>query len=232
MNLDPLEGEVSLAMLALDVASLSDPATASSRVTDLAAKLIPCLAADIVRISDIGELRISASSDPGMSALTETVWNYWPHLLVSPAIEEEYRNRYHGGGYRTQLHAECGIGGELIFPLRVGSNDHGHLRFLFSDGQSRTKNIRLAGAYATHAALALDRAALLIETANLRAALHSSREIGAAIGILMERNALSYDDAFVLLRSASQDLNRKLRDVAMMVIATGKVPLRKQANKC
>jgi AmiR/NasT family two-component response regulator len=59
--------------------------------------------------------------------------------------------------------------------------------------------------------------------AHLEAALVSSRRIGAAIGILMARRHVTYDQAFELLRVASQQGNRKLRDVAEDVIFTGDV---------
>ena len=60
--------------------------------------------------------------------------------------------------------------------------------------------------------------------AHLEAALVSSRRIGAAIGILMAGRRVTYDQAFELLRVASQHGHRKLRDVAEDVIFTGDVP--------
>lgn len=60
--------------------------------------------------------------------------------------------------------------------------------------------------------------------AHLEAALISSRRIGAAIGILMARRQATYDQAFELLRVASQHGHRKLRDVAEDVIFTGDMP--------
>ena len=59
---------------------------------------------------------------------------------------------------------------------------------------------------------------------NLQAALESSREIGAAIGVLMSYHRVTREVAFELLRSASQRLNRKLRDVAGEVVQTGTLP--------
>lgn len=44
--------------------------------------------------------------------------------------------------------------------------------------------------------------------------LRSSRVIGAAVGILMESRNLDEDEAFAVLAKASQDSNRKLRDIA------------------
>ena len=56
---------------------------------------------------------------------------------------------------------------------------------------------------------------------NLQIALQSSRHIGSAIGILMCLHKITQDEAFELLRLASQRRNRKLRDLALDVIDAG-----------
>jgi hypothetical protein len=61
-------------------------------------------------------------------------------------------------------------------------------------------------------------------SANLETALQSSREIGMALGILMAHRKITHEHAFDLLRSASQNLHRKLRDVAAEVMETGTLP--------
>ncbi len=53
----------------------------------------------------------------------------------------------------------------------------------------------------------------------LRTALESRDVIGQAKGILMARQGISADEAFDLLRRASQRSNVKLRDVAAQVVA-------------
>lgn len=60
--------------------------------------------------------------------------------------------------------------------------------------------------------------------ANLQAAMESHRLIGQAIGILVERHRLVPGQAFDRLRSASQNRNLKLREVARRVIETGLEP--------
>jgi hypothetical protein len=59
---------------------------------------------------------------------------------------------------------------------------------------------------------------------NLERALESNREIGVAIGILMARKNVQEDQAFVLLRQASQQRNRKVRELAADVVQTGELP--------
>jgi GAF domain-containing protein len=59
---------------------------------------------------------------------------------------------------------------------------------------------------------------------NLNTALATRELIGQAQGILMERERISSDQAFDVLRRASQHLNRKLRDVAQDLVDTGARP--------
>jgi GAF domain-containing protein len=60
--------------------------------------------------------------------------------------------------------------------------------------------------------------------ANLHDALASREVIGQAQGILMERERITADEAFGILRRASQHLNIKLRSVAQTLVETGERP--------
>jgi AmiR/NasT family two-component response regulator len=51
--------------------------------------------------------------------------------------------------------------------------------------------------------------------------LKSSRRIGMAMGILMAQFRIRQEEAFDMLRDASQTQNRKLRDLAEDVILIG-----------
>jgi hypothetical protein len=62
------------------------------------------------------------------------------------------------------------------------------------------------------------------QSANLEIALGSSRDIGTAIGILMNAHLVTQEQAFGMLRTASQHGHRKLREVANEVIFTGSIP--------
>jgi DNA-binding response OmpR family regulator/anti-sigma regulatory factor (Ser/Thr protein kinase) len=63
-------------------------------------------------------------------------------------------------------------------------------------------------------------------TRQVRDGLASNRTIGTAVGVLMATYRLTAQQGFQLLVKASQDHNRKLRDVAADVAATGKLPFR------
>ena len=56
---------------------------------------------------------------------------------------------------------------------------------------------------------------------NLSQALQSNREIGVAMGILMNQHRFTRQEAFDVLRVASQNSNRKLADIAVEVADTG-----------
>jgi GAF domain-containing protein len=58
---------------------------------------------------------------------------------------------------------------------------------------------------------------------NLQAALEARAVIDQAKGILMERHKLTPDQAFQLLAKASMATNRKLRDLADTLVATGEL---------
>jgi GAF domain-containing protein len=61
---------------------------------------------------------------------------------------------------------------------------------------------------------------------NLQTALKSRAVIDQAKGILMERHKLTADQAFQALTQVSMHTNRKVRDVADHLVATGEFPLR------
>jgi AmiR/NasT family two-component response regulator len=58
---------------------------------------------------------------------------------------------------------------------------------------------------------------------NLQAAMETRAVIDQAKGILMERHKLTADQAFQLLAKASMATNRKLRDLAETLVATGEL---------
>jgi len=82
--------------------------------------------------------------------------------------------------------------------------------------------------FATLAGIALDTAERRADEEerfdNLHHALRTRELIGQAQGILMERERITGDQAFDVLRRASQHLNIKIRDVAHTLVETGETP--------
>ena len=88
----------------------------------------------------------------------------------------------------------------------------------------RAKGTILAALAGAAIASTARRADLQSQNVNLQAALVSRELIGQAQGILMERERVSAEQAFDILRRASQHLNEKLRDVAQNLVDTGESP--------
>ncbi|MEA3183573.1 MAG: hypothetical protein QOJ74_50 [Ilumatobacteraceae bacterium] len=82
--------------------------------------------------------------------------------------------------------------------------------------------------FATLARLAIDsaeeRASDKSKAWNMTEALRTRELIGQAQGILMERERITADQAFDVLRRASQHMNVKLREVAETLVETGESP--------
>jgi len=74
---------------------------------------------------------------------------------------------------------------------------------------------------ATHGALVFSEMLATNRAINLERALQSNRDIGVAMGILMQQHRFSRQQAFDVLRVASQNSNRKLAQVASQVADTG-----------
>ncbi len=78
---------------------------------------------------------------------------------------------------------------------------------------------------ATHGALAVAAGTARDQATQLQSALVNSREIGMAMGVLMATHKFTREQAFDLLRIASQKTNRKLAEVATDVVDTGVLDL-------
>jgi hypothetical protein len=103
---------------------------------------------------------------------------------------------------------------------RAAMNFYSHRPYAFDD-----TDFAIAAIFAPFAAMALQSALREKQAAQLHIALNSSRQIGTAIGILMARELITSEQAFSQLSRASQELNRKLRDIAAEVAETGALPV-------
>jgi AmiR/NasT family two-component response regulator len=111
--------------------------------------------------------------------------------------------------------AETQVRGAMSIRVPVDRAKIGALN-LFSDSANAfdTKSIERAMVLAAFATLATNAAAYGEEVAGLRQGLTQNREIGKAVGMLMVLNDVSDDEAFDILRRASQDTNVKVADIA------------------
>ena len=117
---------------------------------------------------------------------------------------------------------ELGVGSMLAVQLFVEEDGLGALNFhstepcAFDDSSEH-----VALMFAAHAAVAMSNEQ---HQQDLRIAVSTREIIGQAQGILMERFKITADLAFRLLVRASQDTNRKLRDIAQELTTTGELP--------
>ena len=112
-----------------------------------------------------------------------------------------------------------GLRSLLSFRLFVEDGTMGALNLYSAETDAFDEADREVGQiFAAHAAVAAAGARKREEADQLRAALESNRRIGAAVGILMAAHNCSEEEAFEVLRRASQHRNQKLRDVADLVI--------------
>ncbi len=118
--------------------------------------------------------------------------------------------------------SELGVGSMMCFQLFVQGDQLGAMN-LYAGGRGafddECQEIGLM--FAAHAGVAVAGAE---HEEHLRAAVSSRDVIGQAKGILMERHKLTADQAFGVLARISQQLNRKLVDVAREVSDTGALP--------
>lgn len=172
--------------------------TARTVVTHLTTRLSGVVGAALSTSSG-GRRAVLAASDDTAAALAES-WPDWDDAV-----------------------ARLGVAAVLAVPLAPGARDEDVLTLLAdAPGVLEPTEVRQAvEAYAVHAGLALEAAR---HVSGLEVALRSRHTIGMAQGMLMERFDLDPERSFALLRRLSSTHERKLRDVAAHLVATGELP--------
>ena len=148
------------------------------------------------------------------------------HLHISNDVTLD--RRWPAWGVRA--HEETGVTSALAFRLILlgdseaiaALNVYSEIRDAFDE-----TSVSIGLVLATHGSLFVTAMLARHRAANLMRALESNREIGVAIGILMQRHHLTREQAFDVLRIASQDANRKLADIAAEVAVTGILAIRR-----
>jgi tetrahydromethanopterin S-methyltransferase subunit F len=127
--------------------------------------------------------------------------------------------------FASRAVAETPVRSMLGVRVFLGNGNRGALNFYAEKvGVITPLDVGIAATMSTLTSIALQHGMERERTANLQIALESSRQIGMAIGILMSSRLLTADQAFEELRRVSQQLNRKVRDVALEVNETGTLP--------
>jgi transcriptional regulator with GAF, ATPase, and Fis domain len=186
------------------------PGAQNAGITLVSGKEVSTPAATDELVSQIDRIQYATGQGPGLDAARrqETVRcddlradTRWPRFAAQAA--------------------SLGVLSMLSFQLFVQDDTFGALNIYsatagaFSSG-SESVGILLA----SHAALAMTAART---QAGLLAAMDSRDLVGQAKGILIERYKITGVEAFGLLVTSSQHLNRKLRDVAEHLVTTGEL---------
>jgi GAF domain-containing protein len=127
----------------------------------------------------------------------------------------------------AQRAADLGVGSMLCFQLFVEGDQLGAMNvYARRPGAFDDESTEIGLMLASHAAVALSGAE---HEETLRAGMTNRDVIGQAKGILMERYKLTADTAFGVLVRTSSLTNRKLRDIADELTATGQLPERESS---
>ncbi|MGQ0843184.1 MAG: GAF and ANTAR domain-containing protein [Sporichthyaceae bacterium] len=188
----------------------------SASITTLARDRFTTTAAtdDVARAAD--EVQYQLRSGPCVDAVVNEVVFQVPNLSREPRWPE----------YARVATDELGIGSMLSFKLAVDSSDllAGLNLYAFEPDAFDDHALHTGLLLATYGALLVNAAASQTQVAHLKKALESSREIGIAVGVLMSRYKVTREQAFDLLSISSQQLNRKVRELAVEVADIGELP--------
>lgn len=120
---------------------------------------------------------------------------------------------------------QFGIVSMLSIGMVVGGGFSASLNVYSRQQDTFSEHVRTFGtAFAAYAGVVLGTVLWAERVANLEKALASSRRIGMAVGVLMAGQRITGDQAFTMLRTASQNGNRRVSELAEDVIETGELP--------
>jgi hypothetical protein len=179
--------------------------------------------------------KLCYSSDERSLYLTELQINARSGPLLEAAEKSESRqydldnfDEYSNAEFVYQV-KEVAISSILAVPCRIGDGTVLVILYYFADmcklSGEELYSIEIMTKTAAWSIWTMDKIAELTANAvQLEVALSSRDVIGQAKGILMAQNHITAEQAFGILRSKSQILNKKLRDVAEFVTMTGELP--------
>jgi hypothetical protein len=218
-----------------DRATTAEGQPALDDLVNLAVERVPSARWASLTVLRGEKFRTEATTDPG--ATQADVLQY--ALGFGPCVDAVRDDSVYMSGdiacderwleWGVRVHCDLGVRSVLSQRLRL-SEDAGviaGLNIYSPEPNAFDEHARAIGlVLATHAGLLMNALLANDRARNLKRALESNREIGVAIGVLMNEHRLSQAQAFDVLRAASQDSNRKLADVALEVVDTGTLTIR------
>jgi ANTAR domain-containing protein/GAF domain-containing protein len=228
----PVQLAAVFADLERELTALSDAGSVLRLLTSRAVELVPgaehagitrgrdgrfeTVAATDALVGAVDAIQYELRSGPCVDAILEST------VFSAPDLRTDHR--WPEFGARA---ADLGVLSMLSFRLFTENNPDLNAGLnLYATGPSAFDETSesVGMLFATHGALAVAGAAAQEKADNLVIALQNSREIGVAMGVLMTRHQTTREEAFNLLRIASQRMHRKLADVAAEVADTGTLP--------
>ena len=169
-------------------------------------------------VAELDALQLDGHEGPCLDCMDQATAVYAEELADDPRWPN-FGPQASGAGVRSVLSLcltrEGTVAGALNlyarFPLAFGAVD-------------RARGLVLAGLAGLALSVAEAHDEEVRRAENLRQALITRQLIGQAQGILMERERITAEQAFDVLRRASQHLNTKLREVAQDLVDTGERP--------
>jgi len=197
------------AVTALAQRSLPGCCAASISLVQGSRTMTPVCAGDVAREVD------SSQYDTGEGPCLEAIRRMDTVLVDSYADLDEWP-RFRELALRTSVRSS------LSLPLVVGGDAVGALNLYAESEGAFAGQEEAAGQFARAAAVTLANAQALYRAEEAARQLHIALEhrdvIGQAKGMLMATNHITADDAFDILRRASQRSNRKLYDLAQDLV--------------
>lgn len=210
IELDQAPGTAETAETAVEHAVSAIAATSAGLVLNQSGHPVVAVAADPA-VEELYELELTAGTGPVLEAFTART------VLGIDDTAAELR-----WPARQQAVVRLGLRTELHLPLVTADDLVGVLSLYHTAPKAFTHDdIAIAELIASHTAIALDTART---AASLATAADARRLVGQAMGILMERHDIDEQHAFAILRCYSQETNTKLRDVALQLVETRRLP--------
>jgi GAF domain-containing protein len=207
------------------------------RVIDLAVQTLPSATFASITVSD--RTGVHTSHSTGADALAADQAQYeegggpcLQALRTSEQVDLAIAEADKWPTFKAKAQ-ELGVTRVLSTPLIQRDSKLGALN-IYTDSENglTPRDRRIATLFAGQASAVLSNAQALMTATDmakqLEQALASREIIGEAKGILMERESCDRDQAFDILRRASQRENRKLRDLAEELVAVVEARSRKK----
>jgi GAF domain-containing protein len=166
-----------------------------------------------VRAAQVDEMQYEVEEGPCLRSMTTK-----KRVVITDTIGPE-----RWGGFSTRAAAN-GIRSTLSLPLTADGimgalNLYAPVPDAFGETEIRRAEVFAASASAA-LALSSRQASTAALTGQLREALASRAVIDQALGIIMAQERCTSDQAFAILRNASQNRNAKLRDIALQIVTS------------